>query len=154
MIVKFKSRGQLAIGKVLANLLADRIRPRLEDHPVPDLIVPIPLHRIQLRSRGFNQSLELADVVSGRLGIPVNHQICCRVKNTSAQKSLSAKDRKTNMSGAFAVTGPVAGMRIALVDDVMTTGSTVEALAQLLYRSGAVDVQVWVVARTPLPPIR
>jgi ComF family protein len=154
MVINFKSKGQLITGKVLASLLADTISTQLENHPGPDLIIPVPLHRTQLRMRGFNQSLELADVISVRLGIPVNQQICSRVKKTSAQKNLSARERMSNLDGAFAVTGPVVGKRIAIVDDVMTTGSTVESLSRLLYQSGAVDVQVWVLARTPRPPRR
>jgi ComF family protein len=154
MILNFKSKGQLIIGKVLANLLANTISNRLENNLKPDLMVPIPLHRSQLRSRGFNQSREIADVISRRLGIPVNNQLCRRTKKTSAQKSLSATERKANLRGAFAVVGPVLGKHIAIVDDVMTTGTTVESLAGLLYTLGAAEVQIWVIARTPRPPTR
>ena len=115
-----------------------------------DLIIPVPLHRTRLRSRGFNQALLLCGVVSARLSVPVLPNGLVRTRPTQPQVDLSAAERKNNVKGAFAVRNPhhVKGGKILLLDDVMTTGSTVDECARELKKSGASEVIVVTVART------
>jgi ComF family protein len=128
-------------------LLLDYLKQ--QSAPLPDLILPVPLHRQRLRVRGFNQSLEIARPIGRHFGIPVTSRLCRRVRATPAQTGLDRKTRRKNLRQAFQLNGGVQGQAIALLDDVVTTGSTVTELARLLKRSGASRVDVWAVARTP-----
>ncbi len=116
-----------------------------------DLLVPVPLHKSRLRARKFNQSNALADVVSRRCGIPVDPFALARVKDTASQVGLSRSQRAINLQGAFqvldAMAPRVAGRAIVLVDDVLTSGATVNAASRALLRAGARRVDVLVVAR-------
>lgn len=114
--------------------------------PLPDLIIPMPLHRKRLQERGFNQALEIAKPVSRALKIPID-QAVIRSKATLPQSTLHADERKRNMAKAFTTTRSYAGLHVAVIDDVMTTGHTVTALAQLLIRHGAARVDIWCCAR-------
>ncbi len=116
-----------------------------------DLLVPVPLHRSRLRSRQFNQSCALAEVVSCRCGIPVDPFALERVRSTASQVGLSRSQRAINLQGAFrvpdAMVPRIAGRRIVLVDDVLTSGATVNAASRALLRAGARRVDVLVLAR-------
>lgn len=113
----------------------------------PDLLVPVPLHPSRLRQRGYNQSLELARYVGRRLNVEIEISSVHRRRATLPQMELPRERRRANVRGAFAVTGDFTGRRVAVIDDVMTTGSTVDQLAKQLKRAGAEDVSVWVLAR-------
>lgn len=126
-------------GECLARHLADALRP--------DCLLPVPLHPRRLRQRGFNQSLEVARVVSQRLGIPLRAGLCRRTRFTPPQQGLDARDRQRNLRGAFAADPAVRGHHVGLIDDVMTTGATVGEIALTLKRAGVTEVSVWVVAR-------
>lgn len=106
----------------------------------PDVIVPIPLHKRKKRLRGFNQSEYLAVRIGRAFGIPVSTEILLKVKNTGSQKKLDAARRRRNLQRAFAVTEPLEGLSILLIDDVFTTGSTMDAAAGILRRAGAEKV--------------
>lgn len=116
-----------------------------------DLIVPVPLHYRRLAKRGFNQAGWLAQKVAGQTGIPVSVDALVRCKATPSQGGLTGRQRRQNVSGAFAVRKSrlkrVEGARITLVDDVYTTGSTLSACSLMLKRAGAVSVNVLVLAR-------
>ena len=114
-----------------------------------DRIIPLPLHRTRLIERGFNQALELARPVAAAHRIPLEIGRLQRVKNTEHQARLSANARWQNMRGAFEYKGDLTGKRVALVDDVMTSGASLNAAAKALKAAGAINVQVWVLARTP-----
>ncbi len=131
----------------LAELFAESLARRLADLPLPDLIVPMPLHPTRLRERGFNQALEIARRLGERLNLPCRHA-CQRVRDTPPQAGLDLKARKRNLRGAFVCDENLTGKRIALLDDVMTSGSSLNELAQAARRAGAVEVSAWVVART------
>ena len=103
----------------------------------PDLIIPIPMHKRKLRQRGFNQAEDLAVRVGDAYGIPVAADAAEKVHATRAQKRLNAAGRKRNLKHAFRVNRPLNGSRILVIDDVFTTGSTVEALAECLLEQGA-----------------
>lgn len=137
----------------LAPLMARRLTRAIAQAEVaaPDLIVPIPLSAERMRERGYNQAHEIArrlDLVAERQSLLCARTLV-RVRHTGQQAQLPLDERRRNLRGAFAVVAPVRGLRIAIVDDVMTSGATLHEAALALRRAGAVDVQVWVVARTP-----
>jgi ComF family protein len=113
-----------------------------------DLIMPMPLHPQRLKERGFNQSLEIAKLLAKRHHLPLNYNACTRIKYTPPQASLPLKERTKNIKGAFAVNVDLTNKRIAIVDDVMTTGASLNELAKMLKKAGAAHVECWVVART------
>ncbi|BCS55147.1 amidophosphoribosyltransferase [Geobacter sp. SVR] len=115
----------------------------------PDLIVPVPLHVRRLRSRGFNQAVLLAEPLAREWGLPLKRRLMRRVRWTRPQIELDAGERRANVRGAFAVDNPsqVTGKRILLVDDVFTTGSTVDECARVLKKAGACHVTVITMAR-------
>jgi ComF family protein len=115
----------------------------------PDLIIPVPLHRKKLSGRGFNQAVLLGEILSQRLKMPMDRRNLRRIRWTEPQVNLAAGDRRTNVKGAFAIrdSGLVTGRRVLLLDDVITTGSTVEECGRVLKASGAADVTVITVAR-------
>ncbi|MBX6392893.1 MAG: ComF family protein [Burkholderiales bacterium] len=116
-----------------------------------DLIVPMPLHRRRLRERGFNQAMEIARRLRGIGRLAPGALV--RLKDTTPQTGLSDRERAQNVRGAFAATVPLSGLRIALVDDVMTTGASLHEAARALKRAGAADVENWVVARATGPAV-
>ncbi len=133
-----------------ARLLAELWAPHLEVGQV-EALIPVPLHVNRLLERGFNQAYELAKALSKRTGVPVLPQSVMRTKQTPPQALLNAKERRRNLKNVFSVTPDSAlqGLKeVALVDDVMTTGATVEALASVLKkRFPELRIQVWVLAR-------
>ncbi len=144
LIVNLKYRHRLELARTLGRLLAESLR-QLADRP--DVIVPVPLHPSRLRQRGYNQSLEIARVIAKRLDLPVVTRGARRVRATATQTALPLKERARNVRNAFAVNGDLEGKHVAIVDDVMTSGHTVSALAKALRRAGAKEISVWVVAR-------
>ena len=138
-----KYNGRLDWARVLGRHLAEHIAAQA---PSVDALVAVPLHRTRLRERGYNQSLELARPLAKKLGVPLKRGVE-RVRATPPQTELPRKQRAKNVRNAFAANGDVAGLRLAIVDDVMTSGATVEALARCLRKAGAKSVEVWVVAR-------
>lgn len=130
--------------RLLGMLMAEHIKANTE---LPDCLLPVPLHKSRYRQRGFNQSIEIAKTLSRELHIPLNLNSCIRTRNTGQQTRLPAKQRRKNMKKAFAVNKPLNYRHIAILDDVMTTGSTVAELAQTLKRAGVERVDVWVCAR-------
>lgn len=144
LIQACKYAGHLAAGRALGELLADAV----SGEPAPDAIIPMPLHPARLRERGFNQALEIARPLAAATGVPLLTHACARIKDTPPQVSLPRRERKRNMRGAFSALRRLDGMRIALVDDVMTTGNTLGETARVLRKAGAAQVHAWTVART------
>jgi ComF family protein len=145
LIQALKYGGQLA----LAELFAHKLHQRIGQAAGVDLILPLPLHPARLAERGFNQAAEIAKVLSRLCGIAMDAQLARRVRNTAAQTALPWKERTANMRQAFRCERDLAGLSVAVVDDVMTTGATLNEFARTLKHSGAGRVQNWVVARTP-----
>ena len=145
MVRRFKFAGDLAIGAWLAWRLADRVAGA----PMPAFLVVPPMSGASLRERGFNQALEVARVLSSRLGPRLLHDAISKVRDTGPQHALDARARRANLRGAFACRRRFEGESVAIVDDVVTTGATAEVLAGELVRAGAGSVFVWSVARTP-----
>ena len=144
-VQRLKYAPDLTLIAPLGALLAERA-PRDSS---PDLLVPMPLSRARLRSRGFNQAVELARIVARRLSIPMALEAVHRIREALPQASLPWEERARNVRDAFACEVDLNGLRIAIVDDVMTTGATLEELARVLKRKGAREVTAWVLARTP-----
>lgn len=117
------------------------------DQPLPDLIIPIPLHSQRLHERGFNQALEIARPIAKNLAIPIDYQGIKRIKHTLAQSGLSAKARKQNISQAFAAFRDYSGLSIAVIDDVVTTSHTMMEFCRVLKNQGAAHITVWCCAR-------
>jgi ComF family protein len=147
LIHLMKYQGKRSIARRLGTMLADRL---LSDSTVGqiDLLIPVPLHPSRERERGYNQSALIARAVGERLGVPVEERVLQRLKNTQTQTRLSAPERTANVAGAFRVRIPetVAGRRIALVDDVVTTGATADACAEALLTTGASEVLLFALA--------
>ncbi|MGQ0651702.1 MAG: ComF family protein [Betaproteobacteria bacterium] len=141
----FKFRGELALADTLAQALLAR------PAPVAERLVPVPLSAERLKRRGYNQALELARKLARATGVPLDFAACERQKDAAPQSELPLAERVKNVRGAFRCTGDVRGRAIAVVDDVMTTGATLDELAATLKAAGAARVVNWVVART-LPP--
>lgn len=154
LVSRYKYQQQLACGRVLARLLLHELQLHYAGQPLPELIVPVPLHPARLRQRGYNQSLLLARQVAWGLRVPCRADLLQRIRNTPAQQSLDRAQRLQNLQGAFALApgaAPrMAGLRrIALVDDVVTTLSTARAVAAVL-QSGlqpAPELHLWALAR-------
>jgi ComF family protein len=151
LVTGAKYRRRLQDARLLGELLAESLAVAVREAAVEpvDLVVPVPLHRQRLGERGYNQALEIARPVAKQLRLPLQPGICKRVRATAEQAGLRAAERRRNLRSAFAAAPSVRGARVAIVDDVITTGSTVAAVAQSLRRAGASEIQAWVVARTP-----
>jgi ComF family protein len=134
----------LAAGRLLGELLADELP--VDKVPADTLVLPVPLHAARLRQRGYNQSLEITRPLR-RLGLKPGRCRCRRNRHTPAQSGLPAKNRHRNIRGAFSVRERLDGRRVLLVDDVMTTGATLNELARTLKRAGAARVEACVAAR-------
>lgn len=146
LLPRLKFAGDLAAGRLVAQLMATRLR----DAPRPQALIPVPLHRARLRQRGFDQALELARPLGRALGLPVLEGALMRHKPTQEQSRLSAIARRRNLKGAFETRSRLPlPEHVALVDDVMTTGATLHAAAIALRRAGVRRVDAWVAARVP-----
>lgn len=146
LLTRFKFGHRLSHGRLLGHLLADFIQNKHALATLPDAIVPVPLHANRLRQRGFNQADELARTLAKQLKLTVLDTVCSRQNETATQSSLTAAARQKNMRGAFFAENNLSG-HLAIVDDVMTTGSTVTEMAKALKRAGAQRISVWCVAR-------
>jgi ComF family protein len=144
LLLAMKYRGALAYAEFLAGALARAI------DEIPDAVVALPLSAPRQRLRGFNQAQEIARRVAKLVRAPLVRGLA-RVRDSPAQASLPWAERRRNVRGAFAALPAVAGRRIAIVDDVLTTGATLRAATAAARQGGARGVAVWVVART-LPP--
>jgi len=147
LVHALKFRGELALATLLARLLLERLPP-LRD---VDCVVPVPLSAPRLRSRGYNHAVEIARPLAAALRAPLELSLCERRRDTAPQLELPWSERSRNVRGAFAAAAPLAGARVAVVDDVMTTGATLDEIAATLKDAGAARVVNWVVART-FPP--
>jgi len=146
LIRAYKYGGDLALAHVLADQMPGAAAPAV------DALIPMPLAHARLRERGFNQALELARVIGRRLGVPILADACRKVVDTAPQAALPWSQRARNVRGVFVCDAELGGLRVAVVDDVMTTGATLNELARNLKRAGALHVSGWMLART-LPAI-
>ena len=147
LISNLKFQGNLTYTPLLAHSFIHSIEQRKNN--LPECIIPVPLHSQRLHERGFNQAVELARIIAKQLNIPLDYSLCQRDKATPFQSGLSAKQRKQNLKNAFSVTKMHSYKHVAIFDDVVTTGTTVNELARQLKQSGVETIEVWAIARTP-----
>jgi len=145
LIHQLKFNEKLANSRLLGGMLATAIHKNANE--VPDCIVPVPLHPKRMRQRGFNQSIELARFVNKACRIQMNVRSVVRARDTRSQTALDKKQRRTNIRGAFHIAHAFDSQHVAILDDVVTTTSTVNELANLLKRAGVRRVDVWSIAR-------
>lgn len=143
--LKFGRRMHLA--RALGQAIAEGVRSQVERGvlEVPEALAPVPLHPRRLAKRGFNQAEEIARLIAREIGVPMLPDLCRRVRHTRMQSRLSDEERRLNVAGAFACAQ--SPLRPAIVDDVVTTGATADAMAAALIAAGAEHVQVWAAAR-------
>lgn len=144
LIQAMKYEEQLALSHLFSEKLIQRISPA----GLPDYVIPMPLHPDKLKRRGFNQALLIAARLARTLDRPLLTHACQRLRDTPSQSSLTWKERKKNVRGAFRCDVDLSGKHIALVDDVLTTGASLNALADAVQKRGAAEISAWVVART------
>ncbi len=155
LVTELKFRKQLTSAAILSELLYQFLEPRLNremghKESTPDLIIPVPLHKKRLISRGFNQAVELAKPLVRKFSIPMARNSVSRTKNTLPQSDLDAAQRRKNIRNSFQIENKqqlIHASHVVIVDDVVTTGATCNELARLLKKSGVQKVGVWSVAR-------
>jgi ComF family protein len=140
-----KFRGELACGRVLGELFA--AKALVNAVTLPELIVPVPLGRQRYLQRGFNQANELALPIQRATRIPVRNDLVIRHRETAEQTALDPESRRKNMRRAFRVVAPLPARHVAILDDVVTTGSTVAEVARVLRAAGAERIEVWAICR-------
>lgn len=144
LVQAFKYQHRLELAELFARWLAERAAGR----SLPDLLLPMPLHPERLAERGYNQAAEVTRRLSERLVLAWDADACRRTRATASQAGLDLKARQRNLRGAFQCRRDLTGLRVALVDDVMTTGSSLDELAGVVKKAGAAEVEAWVVGRT------
>lgn len=148
LLQHYKYRDMLHLANTFATLLHRKKLSRPINPNKIDLIIPMPMHDKRLQERGFNQALEIARIIAKNTHIKLDYTACERTKLKPPQASLPLKDRIKNIRGVFNCSQNLQGINIALVDDVMTTGASLNELAKTLKQAGAAHVECWVIART------
>ncbi|WP_353570043.1 ComF family protein [Candidatus Albibeggiatoa sp. nov. BB20] len=129
---------------VVLHYLGSLMAQHLDFEQIPDVIIPVPLHIKRLRQRGYNQSVELAKMVRNKLKLPLNYSHCQRIRYTVPQVGLNGKARLTNLADAFAIKQwPTEWEHVLLIDDVLTTGTTVDEISKVLKSVGVKQITVW-----------
>ncbi len=150
LLQHYKYRESLHLANTLSALWREKLRQ--EKHTATssalNLMIPMPMHPTRLKQRGFNQALEIARSLSLESNIELDYQSCRRIKLTPPQATLALKDRVKNIRGVFSCETKLQGKRIVLVDDVITSGASLNELAKTLKQAGAAHVECWVIART------
>jgi len=147
-IQRLKFHKQLIYSAFFASFMLKAIGESwYKTHKLPDAIIPIPLHPSRLKERGFNQAVEIARPIARKLKLPMLINSVQRIRSTQPQSLLSADDRLHNVAGAFRADHNFAGMHLAIVDDVVTTGSTIEAFCKELKQHAAQQIDIWCCAR-------
>lgn len=132
----------------LANFFAQQFCEKMTERTLPELLIPIPLHAKRLKQRGYNQSWEIARIMARQLSIATCRDGLIRVRNTLPQASLPFSKRKQNLNKAFELGKHTVPNRVALIDDVMTTGHTANMAAAILQKAGVDHIELWTIART------
>ncbi|WP_345198160.1 hypothetical protein [Kistimonas scapharcae] len=145
---QLKYNADLAFSLPLTNLMAETLQKHYRSEPLPEVILPVPLHRGRLLKRGYNQSTVLARHISRHMKIPMDHKSLTRQQATQPQLDLTPTQRRRNVRNSFSCS-EIHYRHIALFDDIVTTGATVDELSRLLKQHDAKTVDVWCIARTP-----
>lgn len=148
MIQNMKYREQRSTARVLGILLSREVARQINTADLPDMLIPVPMHRRRELKRGFNQAADIARWCARELELPHSSRWASRLADTDSLAGLSRTERQHRILGAFRASPAVSGQRVAIVDDVLTTGSTARELARELYDTGARSVELWALART------
>lgn len=146
LVTQLKFRKKLSLAQAFGYLLLQKIQERYQHDHLPDYVIPVPLHNNRLSERGYNQALEIARPLK-KLGLSINYREVKRILATRPQTLIEIDDRAKNVKGAFSVANGFECQHVAIVDDVITTFSTVTELAVTLKRHGVQRVDVWCIAR-------
>lgn len=148
LVAALKFEKQFSMTNLFSHFLVHAAKHEwYQDQPLPDLILPMPLHPARQQERGYNQALEAVKPAARALAIPLDLHLL-RIKSTLPQSTLAASTRRQNTANAFAAARSYQGLHLALFDDVMTTGCTVSAAAKVLQKHGAKRVDIWCIARS------
>ncbi len=147
LVHQLKFGEKISYARSIGEMLQQKL---LEIGENPDCLLPVSLHDSRLRQRGFNQSIEISRVITNKLAIPIEYDAVVRHRHTPAQTGLDAKQRKKNIIGAFSVVQELNYQHVLIVDDVMTTGATVNELARVLKKNNVARVGVLTIARAPM----
>lgn len=148
LVKRAKFGGDILSARLLGLLLAEQLRAE----PMPECLMPVPLHPRRLLARGYNQAAEIARAVSLKTGVPMELLAARRVRHTAPQTQLTGRDRRRNVRAAFEATRPFPYREVAVVDDVVTTGHTVNEFAKALKQVGVEVVRVWACTRAAAEP--
>jgi ComF family protein len=146
LIRQLKYNQKTSVAHVMAYLLAEYLQSHREI--LPEVIIPMPIHRNRLYRRGFNQTMEIAKYLGIILDIPVDYKCCQRTKQVESQTNLTVFGRRNNIKGVFRMIKDVDYKHVAILDDVVTTGATVDELTRVLKSAGIKTVEVWCCVRT------
>ena len=147
LVHRLKFGEKISYARSIGEMLLTRL---LETDEMPDCLLPVSLHKSRLRQRGFNQSIEISRVLAKKLAIPIEHTAVIRQRSTVVQTGLNARQRQKNIKGAFSVVRRLDYQHVLIIDDVMTTGATVNELAKVLKKNGVERVGVLSIARAPV----
>lgn len=145
LIKSFKFNNQPELARAFASKLAKKFVGR---NLINTSLIPVPLHKTRQRERGYNQSLEFAKHLAKELNLRIDASLCFRIKNTDPQSGLPKKTRKNNVKNAFTLSNKLLPEHLIIVDDVITTGATVNEIAKLFINAGCKRVDIWAIART------
>lgn len=148
MIMFLKFNQKIIYSRILAKLMINHIEKN--SMSLPDMIIPIPLHPNRLRERGFNQALEIAKPMGKYFNVKVDFMSCHRIKNTEPQSLLPAQKRKDNIKNVFEVKKNITTKHVAILDDVVTTGNTINEFSSILKKAGVEKIQIWSCARSSI----
>jgi len=144
LIQALKFNSKYSCARTMGRLMSDHFH---HHDTLPDAILAVPLHKKRRRERGFNQAQLIAQHIHQQLDIPLLNNACTRTVNTASQTTLKAKERRKNLNNAFSYNNPHTLNSVAVIDDVVTTGSTANEIARTLKRSGVKYVEIWAFAR-------
>lgn len=144
LLLQLKFSESLHLANSLTHHLITRFR---QSKPLPEVLLPVPLHRNRLLDRGYNQAFEIARILSQLLDIPLDKRSLLRIRHTESQSGLSAAKREKNILGAFAYQPTAVYKHVAVVDDIVTTGSTANEISKTLHKAGVKNVEIWGLAR-------
>jgi ComF family protein len=147
LLIGLKFFDQLLNASLFGHLLSEKLVSWYECKPLPEVIIPVPLHPARTRKRGFNQAIEIAKAISQQTAIPIDSRCCKRTRKTLPQSELDKFSRRNNVKNAFTITTSITYQHVAIVDDIFTTGNTVDALAKALRLAGVRQIDVWCIAR-------
>ncbi len=150
LISQLKFHDQILIAKLFGKILCQKMLFYYRDNAQPEFIIPVPLHQKRLRQRGYNQTYEIAKFIKQNFSVKLTINACQRIKATKPQTELNKKQRHNNVINAFSITPNFQAKHIAILDDVMTTGHTVNELSKSFIAAGVEKIDIWLVARNSL----